>query len=350
MPNVVIKITSRIPPEKIGEALGYADEKHKEKVHEEIKVGRGGFLQLRPHDDPRTLLCLKGAGAKGIRMVFSFSEEYVQRLEDRMVHVDRALSHVVHGTMSALSTHLFGFAHEIGYAIGRHDGTDNKHFHLVVCPRSWSNKRVCIVGKISPNGGLITNREMTPRREFMDAAANRISEEIASAEPGGKCGLLSMERLVRRIINLVNLGLIKSEEVRELVNALDVEILNERQGRGRPARAVAVQRRAGRFLAQRGLLVSGSEIPDKPAEKPRRRAFNPFRVKEQLTPHGTAPSTGGGGGRAITWPGLTRPAQEIGRQQVARPAPAQRVEPPARTIAPPAIDHGHHEDGGGMRP
>jgi hypothetical protein len=348
MPNVVIKITSRIPPQKIGEALGYADEKHKEKIHEEIKVGRGGFLHLCPHDDPRSLLCQKGAGMKSIRMVFSFSEQYVRRLEDQMLHVNHVLEHVVHGTMAAFSTHLFGASHEIGYAIGRHDATDNKHFHLVICPRSWSNKRVCLVGKISPNEYRIQADGPTKRFKVAMDAANRISEDIASGEPGTRAGFMSMEMLMERLIQLVNLGAIGYAEVRDMINALKLEIRNERLGIQRPAKIVAIQRKIGQFLAERGLLVR-SEPQRKPTANSWQQAMNPFHVDDiQPMPSGAPGSSGGG--RAITWPGLTQAAQEIEQGQGARPAPQQRVEPPARNITPPTIDHGHSEDGGGMRP
>ncbi len=347
MPNVIIKITSRIPPQKIGEALGYADEMHKEKIHEEVKVGLGGYLSLCCHGSPLATLVKRSAGTKSIRMVFSFSEEYVNRLEDRMMHVNRVLEHVVHGTMAEFSKHLFGATHEIGYAFGRHDGTDNKHFHLVVCPRSWSNRSVFVVGDINIPGEKVPAKGMTPRWKIMTGAANRISDEIVSAEPGTKAGFLSMEMLIERLLQLVNTGAIEHAEVQDLIHALQLEIRNERLGIKRPIKVVRLQRKVGKFLAERGLLVR-SKPRRKPAVNSWRDVGNPFYI-DDVNPMAAVSSGNSGGGQGIAWPGLKRPAQEIGQQQVARPAPAQRVEPPARTIAPPAIDHGHHEDGG-MRP
>jgi hypothetical protein len=272
MPNVVAKITSRVPPEGVAKALGYADEKHKHDRYAPVRVDVGGFLHLYRGDPPLATLYRLAHGSSCIRMVFSFSEEYTNGIEKRCLDVDRTLRRVVKDSIGSISKHLFGEASEIGYAFGRHDRTDNKHFHLVVCPRTRSDRKVALVGKISPNEKKTTNHALTPRMKVLMDAAQEHSEKFLSAPEGAFPGYLSLDLLLERLVAMIKMGTVSKNIGMPLYHRMHVAIINQKMGIAKPIELMVMRREVCQFIVNHGGLVE-REKPKAKATKPRRSAI-----------------------------------------------------------------------------
>jgi hypothetical protein len=329
MPHVVVKITSRVPPEGVAKALGYADEQHKYDRTIPVAVDVGGFVQMYIGEPPLATMFRLANGAMSIRMVFSFSEEYVNDLEKRSLDVDRVLRRVVKDAMGSISDHLFGSRYEIGYAFGRHDRTDNKHFHLVVCPRTWSDQRVAMVGKISPTDHRVYNPRTTERWKVLMDAAQEHSEKFLSAPEDAFPGYLSLRLLRERLVKMVNLGMVSKEVSMPLYKRLWSAIRNQEIGIARPVELMTLRRDACRFINDHGGLVE-REKPKAKATKPRRSAITiesgPVydASDDQLDEVSATPSAGSGGGERIA--PVVHDMQRIHAHAVVQPPSEEQSE------------------------